>query len=106
MEPNLGSLTFVQFITMLTCVVTAVSPGAGTPAGTVTFKDDGTIIGTGTLDASGQATLSTDTLSNGTHVITAEYSGSASYNASTGTLTPDQVIAVLLRLFLPTILSP
>ena len=39
-----------------TATVTADSPGAGTPTGTVTFKEGSTILGTATLDASGQVT--------------------------------------------------
>src|SRR5205823_1161246 len=42
-----------------TATVTAKSPGAGTPTGTVTFKDGSTILGTGTLDGSGQGTFVT-----------------------------------------------
>src|SRR5208337_3450316 len=41
--------------------VAAVSPGMGTPTGTVTFKDGTTTLGTGTLTA-GVATLSTSSL--------------------------------------------
>ena len=46
----------------LTATVTAVAPGAGTPAGTVTFYDGATVLGTGTLDAAGVATLTTSAL--------------------------------------------
>ena len=46
----------------LTATVAAVAPGAGTPAGSVTFLDGGTILGPGTL-AGGTATLTTSALS-------------------------------------------
>ena len=57
-----------------------VTPTAAT--GTVTFKDGLTTLGTGTL-SSGKATFSSTTLAIGTHSITAAYSGSLSYAAST-----------------------
>ena len=67
---------------MFTATVTAASPAAGTPTGTVTFLDGTTIIGTQTL-TSGQAALSTSALSSGTHVITASYSGDTNFTAAT-----------------------
>jgi len=66
----------------LTATVTA-TPGAGTPTGTVTFKDGTTTLGTGTLNGSGQTTLNVSSLSVAAHTITATYSGSATVNAST-----------------------
>jgi MYXO-CTERM domain-containing protein len=63
--------------------VVPVAPGAGTPAGTVTFFDGGTTLGSGTLGGSGIATLVASSLTVGTHVITAAYAGSASFLAST-----------------------
>ena len=66
-----------------TATVTAKSPGAGTPTGTVTFKDGSTILGTGTLDGSGQGTFVTSTLAVGSHSITASYGGDANFNGST-----------------------
>lgn len=71
--------TYGQAVT-LTATVTS---GAGTPAGTVTFKDGATTLGTGTLDGSGQATLITSSLSAGTHSITAVFDGGANYLSST-----------------------
>ncbi|MBV9951062.1 MAG: Ig-like domain repeat protein [Acidimicrobiia bacterium] len=47
--------------------------GSTTPTGTVTFYDNGAVLGTATL-AGGRATLS-PTLSSGTHWIAAQYSG-------------------------------
>ena len=59
-----------------------VSGSAGTPTGTVTFKDGATTIGSASL-ASGQASFSTSTLAVGVHSITAVYGGDANYTAST-----------------------
>ena len=65
-----------------TATVAAVSPGSGTPTGTVTFDDNGTQIGTGTLTA-GVATFSTSSLAVGTQSITAVYSGDTNFATST-----------------------
>ncbi len=60
------------------------------PSGSVQFLDGTTVLGTGTLDASGMATLTT-TLSAGTHALAASYLGDTNYlpsmspTASTGT---------------------
>jgi len=66
-----------------TATVTAKSPGAGTPTGTVTFKDGSSTLGTGTLDSSGQAMFTTSTLAVGPHSITASYGGNANFSGST-----------------------
>lgn len=49
------------------------------PTGTVSFLDGTTVLGSGTLDA-GVATYSTAALAEGTHAITARFSGSSSYS--------------------------
>ncbi len=69
-----------------TATVAPVSPGAGSPSGTVTFKDGTTAIGTGTLSG-GTATLTTSSLSTGSHNLTASYGGSTNFAASSGALT-------------------
>jgi len=63
--------------------VKARSTGAGTPTGTVTFKDGPSILGTGTLDGSGQARFTISTLAVGSHAITASYGGDATFTGST-----------------------
>jgi hypothetical protein len=55
---------------------------SGTATGTVTFKNGTAALGTATLSAE-KAVLTTSTLAVGVHSITAEYNGSADYNAST-----------------------
>jgi hypothetical protein len=72
---------FGQTVTF-TATVSAVTPGSGTPTGTVTFKDGAISIGSGTLSA-GSATLSTSSLSVGTHTITVSYVGDTNFTAST-----------------------
>ena len=66
--------TVGQAIT-LTAAIEVVPPNTGTPsAGTVTFMDDGTAIGSAPVDA-GAATLVVNSLTAGTHVLLADYSG-------------------------------
>jgi hypothetical protein len=64
-----------------TATVTASSPAAGTPTGTVTFLDGGTSIASATLGG-GSTLFSTSSLSVGNHTITASYSGDGNFNAS------------------------
>jgi subtilase family serine protease len=61
-----------------------------TPTGTVTFYDNGTSIGTGTV-ASGVATLTTSKLADGVQNITASYGGDSNFSASQSSVTPVQV---------------
>ncbi len=77
-----SSATFGGVVT-LTATLLPVNPGRGYPTGTVTFKSNGTTIGTGTLNATGVATFAAGTqLTVGTDQLTAVYGGSANYNAS------------------------
>src|SRR4051794_17874444 len=62
---------------------TATVTGSRSPTGTVTFLDGGTSIGTGTVNASGQATLTTSALAVRSHTITARYAGDNRNAAST-----------------------
>jgi len=60
-----------------------VTSGTGTPAGSVTFFDGATNLGTATLNGSGVATLGTSALTSGAHSISASYQASLIYAAST-----------------------
>lgn len=83
---------FGQSVTFTATVTSA----AGTPGGSVQFKDGGVNLGAAaTLNAGGVATLTTSALATGTHTITAEYAGSSTFAASTGTLTGGQVVRPL-----------
>jgi hypothetical protein len=73
---------------MLTAVV---SSSASTPAGSVSFMDGSTALGTATLDNTGTATLTLSTLSVGSHSITAVYAGDAAYVGSTSSATSETV---------------
>ena len=65
-----------------------VTGGAGTPTGQVVFTEGTTALGSSTLDSSGRAFLVV-TMARGTHVITADYSGSPTYLSSTATTQVD-----------------
>ncbi|MEX4009270.1 Ig-like domain repeat protein [Neoaquamicrobium sediminum] len=64
----------------------AAASGGGTPTGTVTFSIDGTAQAPVALDASGQASVSTTTLSPGSRQVEAAYGGDTTYLASSDTL--------------------
>jgi uncharacterized protein (TIGR03437 family) len=78
---NNSPVTWKQPVTF-TVTVSKASPEAAAPTGTITFKDGATVLGTGTLNGSGQATLTLSSLSVGAHQITAEYSGDNNYAAA------------------------
>jgi subtilase family serine protease len=71
----------------VTANVAGDSSGAA-PTGTITFTDTeankgaGAVVGTATLGSNGSATLTTKTLSDGYHLITATYPGDTNYAAS------------------------
>jgi hypothetical protein len=58
-----------------------VTSAAGTPSGTVTFFDGTTVLGTGDLNAAGQATLAVS-LGVGSHSLSAIFGGSVSFAPS------------------------
>lgn len=70
-----GSVTF-------TASVTVTAPGAGTPTGTITFKDGSNVLATVPISSAGQATFSTNSLSIGSQAITAAYSGDSNFAVS------------------------
>jgi len=78
-----------QSITFTATVASGVGSVNTTPTGSVVFQDGGASLGSRTLSG-GKATLKVSDMLAGTHVITAVYSGDATFAASTGTL--NQVI--------------
>jgi hypothetical protein len=75
----------------VTFTATVASP-AGTPSGTVQFKDGANNIGAAVSLVGGQGQASISSLTAGTHTITAEYSGDGNFGISTGTLSGGQVV--------------
>jgi hypothetical protein len=74
-----ASTAFGQPVTL----TARVSGPGGTPTGAVTFLDGANVLGAGTLDADGVATLSTAALAVGTHSLTVRYAGDATTPAAT-----------------------
>ena len=70
----------------LTAQVSAVSPGAGTPTGMITFSDQQGVLGAAAL-SSGVATLPIGTLdvAHSPHTITASYAGDTNFLGSNDT---------------------
>ena len=77
-------------VTFTATVSSTLAGDPRTPGGVVTFILNGTTtLGVGTLNSSGVATLTTSgqQVPIGTHTITAEYAGNASYQMSVGSVT-------------------
>jgi hypothetical protein len=69
-------------LVFFTATVAPVAPGAGVPTGTVTFFEDGNVVGTGQVYSNGQASVTLYNLAPGKHTLTASYSGDANFQAS------------------------
>lgn len=78
-----GSPTTYTTSVAFTATVTPTVLGAGTPSGTVTFKDGVTTIGSVAVNGSGDAVLNISTLGVGGHSITAEFVGDSGWGLST-----------------------
>ncbi len=90
--------TYGQSITF-TATLTAAAPGAGTPGGTVIFKDSGVSLSTNTLSA-GAASFATTNLVSTTHLLTAVYSGDSNFvGVTSGVLT--QVVSQASFIYVP-----
>ncbi|HEY4906542.1 MAG TPA: Ig-like domain-containing protein [Candidatus Acidoferrum sp.] len=93
-NPDERTLAAGQAVTFTATVTNG--GGSGTPTGTVTFSDtvstvvSGSLntttnsLGSGSLNASGVATLSSVALSTGNHFITANYAGNGTFPAGSG----------------------
>jgi len=79
---SLNPATSGQSITF-TAVVAGTTTNSPLPSGSVTFMDGTTMLGTGTLNSSAQATFVTSSLGAGSHAITAVYGSDTNYAAST-----------------------
>jgi hypothetical protein len=82
---------FGQTVT-LTANISAVAPGAGTPAGTAVFVIDGIGQTPVVPVVGGRATFSVSTLSVGTHSISVNYQGDANFNPTTASLIPPETV--------------
>ncbi len=83
-----SSSTYGSTVTLTATLGAPSGDPADIPVGTVQFFDGATLLGTGTLNSSGVASLNTagaSSLSGGSHVLTAVYSGSTEFTAVTST---------------------
>ena len=76
----------------LTFTLKASGNAAAVPTGAVTFLDGSSLIGAGTLDATGTAMLSIANLAVGSHNITVAYAGDDNYSATTSSALTQSVI--------------
>jgi hypothetical protein len=65
-----------------TATVAMASSGAGTPTGTVIFRDGARVLGTRRLNGKGLASFTSSRLRAGKHLITVIYTGNANYQRS------------------------
>ena len=79
----------------ITFTATVTPAPTGTPAGTVSFYNGSTLLGTGDVNSSGVATFTSTSLSAGALSITAVYSGNAAAAASTSSETGLEVATTL-----------
>ena len=80
----------------MTLTATVGTGGLQTPLGAITFMDGSAFLGTGTVDATGQAMLTTTALLTGTHTLRAVYAESGAVG---GSMSPGVVEAVLASTF-------
>ena len=76
----------------LTLSVSAVAPGAGTPTGSVQFRDGGNALGATVALVNGSATLILTTLPAGAHNLSADYAGDNNFEAASASLVAQVVI--------------
>ncbi len=81
------------FNVVLTATITAIAPGGGTPTGTVQFLADGSPLGLPATLSGGAASVTNNSLSNGFHIITAQYAGDGNFIGSTNNLNPDLLVS-------------
>ncbi len=106
LSSSLNPSSYGQSVTFAAAVA-VVSPGVGTPTGTVTFYDNVTLLATRSLVA-GAATFITSALTVATHPITVQYNGDGNFNTSTSNLVSQVVNAasVAVGVATTTVLAP
>jgi hypothetical protein len=83
-----------------------LSPSLITPDGTVEFYDGLTLLGSDTLDSNGQASLQTSSLAVGSHSLSVQYLGSASFSGDASDSVAHQVIEAVTSLSLTSSPNP
>lgn len=71
-----------------TAEVSVLAPGAGSPTGTITFTDGGTVLGSADVSSAtgGVGSVTVDDLTVGQHAVVATYDGDDSFNGSNGSV--------------------
>ena len=90
LSSSVNPSTLGQSITLTATITSAVG---GLLTGTVTFKDGATSLGSSSIGAGAQATLSTSALTAGVHAITASYGGDTHFGSSTSAAISQEVRA-------------
>jgi hypothetical protein len=85
LSSSVNPAIFGTTITLSATVTDASTSSIGTPTGSVTFMDGANALGKGSLNSSGIATLTVSSLGQGSHSVTAIYSGDADFNGSSST---------------------
>jgi hypothetical protein len=93
-------------VTLTATVVPTTPPGPSAPAGTVTFYNGTTALGTTSLNTSGVAMLMLSTLPTGLDNLTCTYSGSAIYAVSNCNTVPATVTVAPTSLTISSSLNP
>lgn len=78
--------TYGQSVQLTATVQRAAPATSGTPTGTITFSDGNAILGQVPVNNTGTATLSSNSVSVGTHQISAAYGGDLNFNAGSASL--------------------
>jgi hypothetical protein len=81
-KSSVNPSSFHQSVTFTATVTSATS---GIPAGSLTFRNGTTTLGSATLNANGVATFTTTALTVGSHSITGVYAGNADFKTSAST---------------------
>ena len=89
-----------------TTLTVTVSSTYGTPSGGVTFLDGTTVLGTGTLNASGVATLNVSFSTPGNHPLTVSYAGSGYFLSATSNTVNETVNTLGTTLTLSSSVNP
>jgi hypothetical protein len=86
MDSPAGTSVYGNAVTLTATLGDQDNSDGWVPTGTITFYDGGTVIGTGTLNTSGQASITLSgaaSLIAGSHSLTVQYGGDSEFNTAT-----------------------
>jgi hypothetical protein len=78
----------------------SAAAGSTIPSGTVTFFDGSAILGAGSINGAGQASLTTSALALGTHVLTASYPAGSTFGGATSNAVQENILPASFTLAL------